>query len=916
MFKKIILGIILGIFGTIFFAQYDQWTHKKIILLMQKVAKTSLGGNFSCSIQSVSFFAPSIVLSDLEMHSIDPDIWQWRCKRCEITCSWLQLLFKGILDQHIIIDGYECTSSIKNDRLAIEPHLMAMMAQSFLPFLSDLKSVVFKNSSFCVDHDITQSRLSVNFNSSSLRIGKQLKTTMSIGDGQLAKEDTTYVEKIALDLSCITEYVADAFDIGLHVAGTFTLPHMGNQGSCYLTGSWKSDCGRFSIRNAYNSLIIDPIIVTEREVRVNGRFPLSYAVQCIRNSLADQMIQGTAHFSAKMARDETKKIDGQVVVEDVKMNRHHLCDVGKIIFEGGGDDHWKTHVAINRYNQECKGMGYWHVGNGEGELFLKNVTDLSSKMFPYWRIKPNDFLFHVTAHHGVAKGTYETILSNRLSATTHNTRGSFSYEHDRLSAQGNIDSDHFSIDATVYPELALHHCSYKDKEDKPLIVLNGSSFMTADTSADTTVNEAHKITGSISFPFIRSMINRVFNYDVQGEGNLHIVAHLNPTEIVADVALHEATIRLPQTYNFIDGLKAHCVYSFADKSAVIEKAHISLHTGKLHCLRATTYFNDEGSLLFMHAPVLVDRCLLNVKKDLFALVSGNLLFSKKALLQPSCVQGNIIIDKARLKENLFSGLIQKQLLSYTHSVFALPDVPLFCDIAIETKSHIHVDTGFFKTNAQVNLRVKKEMHEPSVSGSILLHSGMLNFPYKPLYISKGIITFTPEQLFDPIIELVARNKIKKYDVALQIEGSLLTHHIALDATPPLTEEQIVGLLLVGAEENSLNSMMPALIVHNLKSLIFSNNQSSFFDKYFKPLLGTFNINLVPSFTDQTGRGGLRGALEITVEDRWRAVIQKNFSLTEDTKFELEFLFSDDITFRAVRDERRDLGGEVEMRWKF
>lgn len=902
MFKKIILGIILGIFGTIFFAQYDQWTHKKIVQLMQKVARESLGGNFSCSIQSVSFFSPSIILSDLEMNSINPDAaWQWRCKRCEIACSWLQLLFKGILDQHVVIDGYECKSSIKDDRLAIEPHLMAMMDQSFLPFSSELKSVVFKNGSFCVDHQKMQSCLSIKFNSSSLRIGKQLKTTMSIGDGKLLRENNTYVEKIALDLSFITEYVAaDLCDTGLHVAGTFSLPHMAHQGSCYLTGSWKSDCGRFSIRNAYNSFTIDPIIVTEREVRLHGRFPLSYAMQCIRNSSADQMIQGTAHFSAKIARDEAKKIDGQVVVEDVKVNQHHLCDVGKVIFEGY-DDHYKMRIAINRYNQECKGTGYWHVGNEQGELLLKNITDLSAKMFPYWRIKPNDFVVHATAQDGIAKGTYETILSNRLSETTHNTRGSFSYAHDQLSAQGNIDSDQFSIDAAIYPELALHHCCYKDKEDKVLIVL--------DTKDDA-------IVGSISFPFIRSMINRVFNYDVQGEGNLNIVAQLKPAQIIADVALHEATIRLPQTYNFIDGLRAHCIYNFADKSAVIENAYISLHTGKLHCLRATTYFNDNGSLVFMHAPVLVDRCLLNVKRDLFALVSGNLLFSKKIVSQPSCVQGNIIIDKARLKENLFSGVIQKQLLSYTHSVFALPDVPLFCDITIATKSPIRVDTGFFQTNAQVNLRVKKEMHEPSVSGSILLHSGMLNFPYKPLYISKGIITFTPEQLFDPIIELVARNKIKKYDVALQIEGSLLTHHIALDATPPLTEEQIVGLLLVGSEENSLNSMMPALIVHNLKSLIFSNNQSSFFDKYFKPLLGTFNINLVPSFTDQTGRGGLRGALEITVEDRWRAVIQKNFSLTEDTKFELEFLFSDDITFRAVRDERRDLGGEVEMRWKF
>jgi hypothetical protein len=138
----------------------------------------------------------------------------------------------------------------------------------------------------------------------------------------------------------------------------------------------------------------------------------------------------------------------------------------------------------------------------------------------------------------------------------------------------------------------------------------------------------------------------------------------------------------------------------------------------------------------------------------------------------------------------------------------------------------------------------------------------------------------------------------------------------LDSTPPLSEEQIMTLLLVGSQESSLNSMIPALIVQNLKNLIFTNNQSTFLEKYFSPLLRPFNISLIPSFADQTGRGGLRGMLEISIDDRWKAMIQKNFSLTEDTRVELEFLLSDDITLRGIRDERRDLGGEVEMRWKF
>ncbi len=923
MFKKIILGIILGIFGTIFFAQYDQWTHKKIVLLMQKVARESLGGNFSCSIQSVSFFSPSIILSDLEMHSIDADKWRWRCKKCEITCSWLQLLFKGVLDQHITIDGYECRSRCENADLAVEPHLMAMMEQSYFPFSSELKTVVFKNGRFHIDHEESGCAVSIFFNSSSLRIGNQIKTTMSINDGVCVRGNSTYVEKIALDVSLMSAW-NNAYDIGLYVAGTFVLPHLENQGNCYVTGSWKSDCGRFSLRNAYNSFTIDPIVITEREMRANGRFPLSYAMRCL-GELDNHMIQGTTSFAIKMAREQSCKIDGQAIIENFAINQQHLCDIGKVIFEGC-DDNWKARITINRYNQECKGTAYWHTADKKGECILKNTTDLATPWFPYWRIKHNDFIFHCAVNNETVKGEYEAVAIHRLSGATHATGGSFSCNHGQLSVEGSLDLDHFTMDAVLSPKPALQAFSYKDKDDKQLITLNAdlsavlqqaSSGTKAieDTQDEREKDGVEKITGSIAFPFIRSVINKFLNYDVQGEGDVNIALQFAFPQSTIDLSLHDATIRLPQTYNFIDGLHARCIYNFTDKSALFENIHLSLHTGKLSCLRATAHFDEHGSLVFMHAPLLLNRCLLNIKKDLFALVSGNLLFSKKGL-SPASVNGRIIIDKARLKENLFSGVIQKQLLSYTHSMFTVPDVPLFCDLNIETRSAIRVDTGFFQTDAHVNLRVQKETHEPCITGSIVLHSGMLNFPYKPLYISKGIITFTPEQLFDPIIELVARNKIKKYDVALQVEGSLLTHHIALDATPPLTEEQIVGLLLVGAEENSLNIMMPALIVHNLKNLIFSNNQLSFFDKYFKPLLGTFNINLVPSFTDQTGRGGLRGALEITVEDRWRAVIQKNFSLTEDTKFELEFLFSDDITFRAVRDERRDLGGEVEMRWKF
>lgn len=934
MFKKIFFAIVLGIVGTIFFAQYDPWTHKKIEHLFSKIAQEYLGGHFLCSVKSVSFFSPSLVLQDLEMKSMIADDWSWRCKKCEVHCSWIQLLLKGVMDQHVMIDGFECRSRVEKSHLTIEPHIMAMMQKSFLPFAVELKSMVFKNAHFQAYDEFYNIDAALSFNSSSLRMGGQIKTTMFVGDGHVAYKKNKYIENIATDIFVMTEFCDkdDVYDMSAQVAGTCALSQMGDQGGCYVTGSWKGDRARFSVRNAYNSLMIDPIIVTERELRANAYFPLSYVAQCIAGSVHDQMINGTLQGFIKISKNEEQTIDGQLVIENVMISDQYLCDVGKVSFSCRGDD-WKMRLGMSRYNQECKGVGYWNQATHQGECNVKNSTDLSSKIFPYWRVKPNNFSAQITVDKDIITGFCDAITTHTLSNAVHKSSTSFSYTQGLLHTQGSVNENRFSVAMSLHPQFALHHCIYKDKDNKPLITLQEtddiqhSPLLRQSTTAQVNARRSLKyLKGSIAFPFIRSLINSTIQYDVQGEGNLDVIATVSPTEIVADVMLNEATIRLPQTYNFIDGFKSHFMYNIAHRSAVFENINLSLYTGDVNCLRASFHFDTDGALVFAHAPFILNGCLLNIKKDLFTIVSGNILFSK-SMQSAARIDGHILLDKSQLKENLFSGIIQKQLLSSTHSAFTLPDMSLGYNLSIETKVPIVVDTGFLQTNAHVNMRVYNDTYEPAsvsrtgfgdgqITGALSLHGGMLNFPYKPLYISKGVITFYPDQLFDPTIELFARNKIKKYDVSLQVDGSLLNHHIALDATPMLSEEQIVGLLLVGAEENSLNSMMPALIVQNLKSLIFSNNQVSFFDKYFKPLLGSFNINLVPSFTDQTGRGGLRGALEITVDDRWRAVIQKNFSLTEDTKFELEFLLSDDMSLRAIRDERRDLGGEVEMRWKF
>jgi len=201
---------------------------------------------------------------------------------------------------------------------------------------------------------------------------------------------------------------------------------------------------------------------------------------------------------------------------------------------------------------------------------------------------------------------------------------------------------------------------------------------------------------------------------------------------------------------------------------------------------------------------------------------------------------------------------------------------------------------------------------------VQLTSGVIHFPYKPLHIVRGTLRFLPEQSFDPLIELIARNKIKKHHVSLLVTGSATNHQVLLESSPALTEEQIIGLLLVGMPEESLSIVMPAIIANNIKNVIFSSEQTRFGVNKYASQIGELlkHVHLVPRFADQTGRGGLRGAIEIDATDRLRALIQKNFSLSEDTRFEVEYAVTDDITLRGIRDERRDIAAEMEMRWKF
>lgn len=431
--------------------------------------------------------------------------------------------------------------------------------------------------------------------------------------------------------------------------------------------------------------------------------------------------------------------------------------------------------------------------------------------------------------------------------------------------------------------------------------------------------------GTVPCTILQALAQRC-GIELQGEGIVRYTGIMTPTGVEVKATLEHANIRVPYTYGVVQRGGLTLQADTADRVLLVRDAELELYKSSITCSRATVRFDDAGNITYVHLPLLMHNYLFGWKKEFFAQISGACMLC----IVPrgdSSVAGSISIDQAHVRGNLLSADFQHEFLGAAldalgASLPAVPaqgdDDPWLLDISYATRAPLEIKTPFLEASVICSGHVGGTLQSPDVRGGFEFVRGTLGFPYKPLFITKGSVTIRPEALHDPDVHLVARNYIKKYDVEMAITGSARDPHITFTSIPHLEQAQIITLLLGGSEDGSLYFLMPKVITDTIETLLFGSAETtSRVQKYLNTLFRPFKrVSITPRLSDQAGRGGVRGAIELEVNDRLRAVIEKNISLPEDTTFEVEYDISDDARCRMMRDERGDLGLEGEMRWKF
>lgn len=905
MIKKILFACAIGIIFTIIAIQNQKDFQILVRNKIKELAQEALDCHMDFQIKSINLFVPTLEFENVYVKpKNNVDDWNWNCKTMTIKCSWLDYFIAKKFKANFIIEKYDAFSKLSNGNVAIGPHIKKLILGAGSKFPLGIKNLNLNKSKIQIYDSELNLKIFLEFKNELKQMKDRLKISLYLTNGNILKDSIEY----ANDISGTAQVnLPGKSPISADISGLCNLPFLNNEDNrCYFIGKWSEDNKLLRINSIDGKLNIGPIKFHNNE-KIDVKVDASIAyIQKLINFQVDEVIEGECSLKLKTNLSKSK-IKGTCILTNPKHNLFPKMTVEelKIKFERTNNS-WDGKLYIKK-NNDLNLEGNWKFNDLQksGRLNLTNNTKIAINN---WLIEEKALLFDLLFNKKMeVKSNYSCKIINPLMENEITSVGNLSGSKDHIKLQGNFNNQKYELACQLTPEIILKKFIYQNDDGDDAIKIYSTS--------------ANKIEAIINFDHVKNWLSEAFKQNLIGSGIIKLNGQYLNNKFIGQVSSKDLNLTVAKTYNIIKELEGTTEIDISKKQITLNDLNIKMYKGQMSCKDAIIIFDKLTNIFepkFIYIPISLNSCFINWKKDVFATVSGNFLLQKVIDDNKFILNGFLLIDNAHIKNNIFSNEFRNNLLNTNILKSNQPQSNMEINIAVTNKNPIKVTTSLLNTQGNINLMVSKNVSAPDVSGTIDLIGGNITFPYKKLNITDGKIHFLSNQSYDPIINVTAKNKIKKYNVTMHITGSAQNHITKFESSPPLSEEQIITLLLVGSENNSMNTIVPSLVMNNIKNIISGSSEiQNKIKKYFDTFLKPFKyIRFVPSFSDETGRQGFRGAIEIDDNNRLHALIQKNFDLSEDTRFEVDYLLTDDVSIRGIKDERGDLGGEMELRWKF
>lgn len=932
LFARIVTALTIGLILSLWVIQNSSSVKKMVTTKLIHFIEQEWNTHLDIDSVKINFFTFSVFLQNGKVRPSDKKNYAWQCDQCHIYVSPINLLLKKKISLYLTFNNLKAATGYDNGSVGLIDHISDIFTPKSPDANIAARALTINNIELTATSPNYPDRNVTLHAPGTFHITKEKVANephQYSWYGSLVLENATIMhnhELFAKNINGTTSFYKEKSNGTWHLASLLqgALQLLNPTDTYTLEGAWSPNHRSLMLKDQSSVTNLTAMLTQASSLALKGHLPIALITRVVQFATTGKLqassllptSAGSCSVNVLMQNQENRLATiGNVSCSDLQIANLNVQNMA-LNFVDKLAQNSSPAADIMSPHADLQASLSWDYLSNSGALTLTNTAPLAAPTsnatvatYAPLGINPHDLKVTVSCDQERSlKGTYRCIVTNQATEKKHIYKGALLLNSNHVGVKGSSTKGDYLVKAALTPQPRITYWRYTIGK-KHLINITQSP------------QDPMILQGSVRWAFMRSFLEksmRRFIFNNNCSFNITLNQH-DLHNLQGSVRMTEGRFFIPDYHNLIQNINIDVSVDLSAKKLLFDNVSIGLSKGSITCPRATVLFNHDYSINMIHAPFSIDNMFINWKRDFYGFVYGNLLLNKLPDATAN-LSGSIVLKKSLLKDTFFAQDMNSTVYGPMSGGLTLATLPLGLNIKLTTENPIKAKTPSISAAATLDLLIRSTPSKdfcsaPYVTGTVNLDGGHLKFFHNKLYIDYGKIQCVSQHMNDPMIDLVAKNRIGKYMVCLQATGSLLKPTIVLESTPDLPEEQILGLLLTGSDEATLQTDLLSMLMQNLDSFIFDNRKNSKATAWFDRLSKTLKyVQITPNLTDEANPK-LKGSISVSLTDQLHAHIQKNFDLENDFSAQLEYMLSDEINLKVVKDQHGELGSEVEMRLK-
>ncbi len=126
------------------------------------------------------------------------------------------------------------------------------------------------------------------------------------------------------------------------------------------------------------------------------------------------------------------------------------------------------------------------------------------------------------------------------------------------------------------------------------------------------------------------------------------------------------------------------------------------------------------------------------------------------------------------------------------------------DVRLTSKNPFVIRNNLARGAVRPELTLTGSGQFPVLAGNVYVDPTRISLPAGRLVFESGVIRFDPNRPDRPVLDLIGTSKMLGYDVTMLVEGPYDEPIVTLSSTPPLSNEELLMLLIAGQQPKATN----------------------------------------------------------------------------------------------------------------